>query len=162
MAIKLKDKRKKTIVGQREPIPAPEGLVNDESRLHEFMEPGDVTHQGDVTIVRLREFPQGRYATRASRQLADGDTKGSRHVMTRGEVFDCDPAVVAAAINELDERFEVQAKYCGVVFISPENPTADDLTHPEHGNHGFPAGAICAVVHQRNLDSEMRERRALD
>ena len=38
----------------------------------------------------------------------------------------------------------------------------NDLTHPEHGNQGFSAGAVCAVVYQRNLDAEEREARVLD
>jgi uncharacterized protein (UPF0335 family) len=36
------------------------------------------------------------------------------------------------------------------------------LTHPEHGNHGFPAKTVCAVVYQRNLDAEEREARVRD
>ena len=36
------------------------------------------------------------------------------------------------------------------------------LIHPEHGNHGFPARAVCAVVYQRNLDAEERAQRVAD
>jgi len=56
----------------------------------------------------------------------------------------------------------VEPQYIGPVFVSPEKPTANDLMHPEHGPQGFPAGAVCAIVFQRSLDSEERAQRVID
>jgi hypothetical protein len=67
-----------------------------------------------------------------------------------------------ADLIERATRVRVEQRYVGPVFVSPSTPTADDLTHPEHGNQGFPAGAVCAVVYQRNLDAEEREARVAD
>ena len=36
----------------------------------------------------------------------------------------------------------VSERYVGPVFVAPSEPTADDLTHPEHGNQGFPWVAL--------------------
>lgn len=137
-----------------------ESIVNDESKLHETFGIGDAVHQGDIIIIGINGLPPGA-KHRANRQLADGSTQGSRHVMTRGKVFDCDPESISRAIKDAT-GIRVDARYCGPVFVSPKNPTADDLSHPEHGNHGFPAGQVCAVVFQRNLDAEQREQRVRD
>lgn len=144
----------------------PEGIVNDESKLLEAFAVGDVTMQGDIIIVGIGEngkLPKG-CKPRQNRQLAEGDTQGSRHVLERGTPYDCDPQEVVKAIRKATKRKNVQidAQYCGPVFVSPEAPTADDLTHPEHGNQGFPAGMVCAVVFQKNLDAEEREARVRD
>jgi len=138
----------------------PECIVNNAPKLLESFETGDVSHQGDLIIVRIAALPASA-KPRADRQLAIGDTQGSRHVMTRGEVYDADANEVAEAILAATGH-RVGAQYIGPVFVSPESPTAHDLTHPEHGHQGFPAGAVCAVVYQRNLDAEERERRVMD
>ena len=140
--------------------PPPEGLVNDDPRMLDGMEVGDVSHQGDLILVRIQRLPHER-KRRESRQLADGSTQGSRHVMTRGDVFDCERSEVAQLIQRAT-RCEVGFDYVGPVFVSPQDPTADDLQHPEHGNQGFPAGAVIACVYQRVLDDEQQERRSID
>lgn len=137
-----------------------ERIVNDDSKFLASFGVGDVSHQGDLIIVGIEKLPVGA-KVRKSRQLADGTTQGSRHVLERGEVYDCDAGEVAKAIKYATGCI-VDAKYIGPVFVSPGNPTADDLTHPEHGNQGFPAGQVCAVVYQRNLDAEEREQRVRD
>jgi hypothetical protein len=138
----------------------PEGIVNDEAKLLEGFSVGDVSHQGDLIIVGIVALPRSA-RPRKNRQLAEGSTQGSRHVLKRGSVYDCDAADVVAAI-EIATKQQIDARYVGPVFVSPKNPTADDLTHPEHGNQGFPAGQVCAVVYQRSLDSEQREQRVVD
>ncbi len=138
----------------------PERIVNDDSKLLATFAPGDVSHQGDLILVALPGLPLSA-KPRANRQLADGNTQGSRHVLERGDAFDCDAAEVADLIG-LATGAKVDARYVGPVFRSPENPTADDLAHPEHGNQGFPPGCIVAVVYQRNLDAEQREQRTAD
>jgi hypothetical protein len=123
-------------------------------------EVGDVAHQGDLTIVRLAALPSSA-RPRRERQLADGTTQGSRHVLDRGDVYDADGGEVSGLIRRATVC-RVGAPYVGPVFVSPAEPTADDLTHPEHSNQGFPALAVCAVVFQRNLDAEQREARVAD
>lgn len=138
----------------------PERIINDAPRLLEVFEVGDVSHQGDLSIVRIAALPKSA-KPRANRQLADGNTQGSRHMLERGEVFDADPQETARLVRQAT-KCEIDARYVGPVFVSPEKPTADDLTHPEHGNQGFAAGSVCAVIFQRNLDSEEREQRTQD
>lgn len=153
MATKLKSRRKAKAVEH-------EAIVNDSPHLHETFEPGDVSMQGDLIIVAIKSLPKSA-KPRKDRQLADGNTQGSRHVMTRGDVYDCDPTEVQTAIREVT-GCEVGRGYIGPVFVSPENPTENDLHHPEHGAQGMPAGTICAIVFQRSLDQEEREQRVAD
>jgi hypothetical protein len=138
----------------------PESIVNNEPRLLESFEIGDASHQGDLTIVRIGSLPASA-KPRKERQLAEGNTQGSRHVLARGEVFDASPTEVRDMIG-VATKCDVDARYVGPVFVSPSDPTPHDLTHPEHGHQGFPAGAVCAVVFQRNLDGEEREQRTQD
>lgn len=137
-----------------------ERIVNDAPKLHATFEPGDVSHQGDLIIVGINELPKSA-KPRANRQLADGDTQGGRHVLERGDVYDATANEIASAIRKAT-GCDVGEQYIGPVFVSPSDPSANDLTHPEHGAQGFPAGAICAVVYQRNLDAEEREQRTRD
>lgn len=137
-----------------------ERIVNDDPKLHATFEPGDVAHQGDLIIVCIHELPKSA-KPRANRQLAEGSTQGSRHVLERGDVYDCDPIEVARAIK-IANKATVETQYIGPVFVSPAAPTEDDLTHPEHGNQGFSPRAVCAVVYQRNLDAEERAARVAD
>lgn len=153
----MKTKTKPTKLKTMEPQ---ERIANDDPKMHATFETGDVSHQGDLIIVCIGKLPRSA-KPRKERQLAEGNTQGSRHVLERGEIFDAKPAEVAALINEAN-GCTVRAEYLGPVFISHAEPTANDLTHPEHGNQGFPAGAICAVVYQRNLDAEEREQRTQD
>lgn len=137
-----------------------ESIVNNDPRLLEVFDVGDASHQGDLTIVRIASLPASA-KPRRERQLAEGNTQGSRHVLARGEVFDADAREVARMIRAAT-KCEIDERYIGPVFVSPADPTPNDLTHPEHGHQGFPAGAVCAVVFQRNLDSEEREQRTQD
>lgn len=150
----MKIKRRKTRQQPRERI------VNNEPKLLATFEPGDVSHQGDLAIVCIARLPTSA-KPRNNRQLAEGNTQGSRHVMESGEVFDANPAEVAELIYAAT-GCRIDARYVGPVFVSPTNPTARDLNHPEHGPQGFPAGAVCAVVFQRSLDADEREQRVRD
>ncbi len=150
-----KTKQKKSVE-----MPAVERIVNDAPKLLSTFAVGDVAHQGDLIIVAIDQLPASA-KPRKNRQLADGDTQGSRHVLEHGEVFDADPWEVRKIIHRLT-GCDVEEQYIGPVFISPAEPTENDLVHPEHGNQGYPAGTVCAVVFQRNLDAEEREQRARD
>ncbi len=137
-----------------------ESIVNDEPHLHAVFEVGDASRQGDLYFVRIATMPSGaRPAT--SRQLANGSTQGARHIAERGDVYDAPAEDISAAIK-VANGCGVPARYVGKIYVSPQSPTADDVSHPEHGNQGFPAGTICAVVHQRNQDKLEGERRAAD
>lgn len=151
MATKIKSAK---TVGNHEPI------INDAPNFLEAFTTGDVSHQGDILIVGIASLPKSA-KPRANRQLADGNTQGSRHILERGDVYDCESGEVVSAIKSAT-GVTVEAEYVGPVFVSPASPTENDLTHPEHGNQGFPAGQVCAVVFQRNLDAEQRARRARD
>lgn len=138
-----------------------ESIINDAPKFHTTFKAGDVSHQGDLIVVGIASIPKSR-KPRQSQQLADGNTQGSRHILRDGiEVYDCDPIEVAKAIKKAT-MCDIGTQYIGPVFVSPENPTENDMSHPEHGNQGFAAGSICAVVYQRNLDAEEREQRTRD
>lgn len=137
-----------------------ERIANDAPKLLETFEVGDVSHQGDLIIVGIANLPASA-KERKNRQLADGDTQGSRHILERGAVYEADRMELARLIK-VATGCDVGSQYVGVVFVSGPNPTENDLTHPEHGNQGFPAGRICAVVYQRNMDAEEREVRTRD
>ena len=137
-----------------------EVIVNDEAKLHATFEPGDVAHQGDLMIVAIGTLPASA-RPRANRQLTEGNTQGSRHILERGDVYDADKDEVASLLKKAT-GCDVPLELIGPVFVSSEAPTADDLSHPEHGSQGFPIGTICAVVYQRNLDAEQRAVRSQD
>lgn len=174
------DSRRSTEVSQTVKPVGPsqdECVINDAPRLFDTFEVGDVSHQGDIIIVGIAKLPKSA-KPRHNRQLAEGNTQGSRHVLENGDIFDADPTEVAELIftatgcqlkhtpprastwETVDENYWKQ--YIGPVFVAPEVPTANDLTHPEHGDQGFPAGTVCAVVYQRSLDVDGRARRVID
>lgn len=137
-----------------------EAIYNDAPRFFEDFPVGSVSHQGDIMLVAIGSLPNSAKA-RANRQLAEGNTQGSRHVWTNGDVYDADVSEIRALIKEAN-GCDVDARYIGPVIVSGKSPTANDLQHPEHGNQGFPPGTICAIVYQRNLDAEEREARVRD
>lgn len=138
----------------------PENIINDAPKLHSTFEVGDVAHQGDVMFVAIAELPKSA-KVRVNRQLADGNTQGSRHVLERGDVYDCVVAETAKAIKDAT-GCTVTEDCIGPVIVSPAAPTENDVSHPEHGNQGFPAGTICAIVYQRNQDALERAQRTRD
>ena len=140
---------------------APEAIINDDPKMHIAFGVGDVSHQGDLIVVGISRLPDHKQS-RGTQQLADGETQGSRHILRTGiAIYDCDKDEVARLIKEAT-GCEVSSQYIGPVFSSPSDPTENDLSHPEHGNQGFPASTICAVVYQRNLDAEEQEQRVRD
>jgi hypothetical protein len=156
MATKTKTRKQKTVNA-----PMPEGIINDDPKMLESFEIGDVSHQGDLMLVRIAELPKSA-KTRLSHQLAEGNTQGSRHVITpRAKVYSANADEIVMAIASAN-GVKIDARYIGPVFVSPAAPTENDLSHPEHGNQGFPAGSVIACVYQRSLDSEEREQRVRD
>ena len=83
-----------------------------------------------------------------------------------GDVYDADRGEVIDMIRDVCPdstlRRDQHEGYIGPVFVAPAQPTEHDVTHPEHGDQGFPEGTVVAVCYQRNLDKDQREARMLD
>lgn len=124
------------------------------ARRYETWSVGDCTMQGDLIFVAIPELDGLR--PRTNPQLADGNTTGSRHVVTRGECYDANPAAVAKAIKKATGR-DVELMYVGPVC----GPSCY-VSHPQHQHKDFGGDCYTAVVFQRNLDSEERAIRAKD
>lgn len=158
MATATKTRRRKADVL---PAPAAESIVNNAPRTFTDADfpVGTAAYQGDLIIVRIAALPPSA-KPRANRQLADGDTQGSRHVVDRGEVFDADPVKVAKAIKAACPKSNVDARYVGPVFRTVGEKA--DLVHPEHGYHLYRGEMVLAAYFQRNLDAEEREQKTRD
>jgi hypothetical protein len=139
----------------------PETIVNDAPRT--FTEAdfpvGTAAHQGDLILVRIEALPTSA-RPRKDCQLAAGNTQGSRHLLERGIPYDCAPGNVANAIAAACPGVAIAEAYIGPVFQTQGGVA--DLLHPEHGDHHYRGDMTVAVVYQRNLDSEERERRVQD
>ena len=134
-----------------------ERIVNNDPKTFDDFPVGTVSHQGDLILVRIAELPKSAKA-RLNRKLADGDTQGSRHILdAHGEVFNCEPSEVVAAIAAARKGLKIDARYIGPVFTTPAT-----LTHPEHGWQSWTEDGVIACVIQRNIDSEQREARVMD
>lgn len=134
----------------------PETIINDLPRTFDDFPVGSVAHQGDLIFVSINAVPKAA-KKRKNRQLADGNTQGSRHILVGGQVWDCDPAIVASDISVACPKARVGTDFIGPVLRGP-----CEIDHPEHGNHIYTTDAVIAVVYQRNLDAEEREQRTRD
>lgn len=135
-----------------------ECIVNDAPHTHETWACGDVGLQGDLIFVGIGSLPKSA-KPRKNRQLAEGNTQGSRHILSGGRCYECDTAEVAKLIKAATKT-AVDAKYIGPVFTTP-----CEVQHPEHGDHVWPKSlgkCFVAVVFQRSLDAEEREQRVQD
>ena len=106
--------------------------------------PGDIYWQGDVGLLMLEELPQNAVQDEArwsaDYQLADGNSRGSRHCIPLR--FESSTAVYSAETGDVLDGPVIKA----------EKPF--DLVHPEHADHlGYPAG-IYRVRHQQNAQRE--------
>lgn len=135
-----------------------ESIVNDDPRTHSAWAVPEVAYQGDVIFVAIATLPKSA-KPRKNRQLAEGDTQGSRHVLKGGRCYTCEAAEVVNLIKAAT-GLQVDAKYIGPVFTTP-----CEVDHPEHGDHVWPKSIgkqVVAVVFQRNLDAEENEQRVQD
>jgi hypothetical protein len=141
----------------------PESIINNAPRT--FTEAdfpiGTGSRQGDFYLIRIASVPAGAKA-RKSRQIAEGNTQGSRHVVTVGNVCDCDPVSVIDAIVTAVPKLkgQLQPQYIGPVFETVGGVAS--LEHPEHGHQHWRGEMAIACVCQRNLDAEEREQRTMD
>jgi hypothetical protein len=119
---------------------AKERAVQEVRRI-DAIKPEQVVRQGDIYIHRVPDaHPRGKTA---ARQLALGNTQGSRHVAEApSKVFvgttlpiGCQPRTFLGPLVESDERFTV--------------------THPEHAHVSLPAGTY-QVTHQMDARSLQR------
>lgn len=108
-------------------------------RVVEAMAIGDVIRQGDLYVERIAKLPEKRGKKTKNRQLAIGQTQGSRHVI--------DPAPKGLAIYAPRDGANALE---GPLVVTKESWT---LTHPEHGHFSLPAG-VFAVRYQRDYARE--------
>lgn len=127
---------------------------NGEPRKHDAWAVGDAEHQGDIIVVNIGSLPNGAKKAKSA-QVVDGDTQGSRHVVTGGEVYDVTPEAANAVLKKIG-RPEVGSVYVNRAFTGPAT-----LTHPEHRHHEFPE-SVNLCISQRSQDAEEREARVRD
>lgn len=108
---------------------------------------GDVVRQGDVYIMSIPCLPDGQVTK--NRQLAEGDTQGSRHILT-GEVNIIDK--VTSVVKNPDGEV-IHPTLVGPAFECVSDVTE---THPEHGWKILPAGTCWQVVFQQSFAEEVR------
>ena len=127
-------------------------------RRHITWSRGDAAHQGDLIFICLGAVMPSSCRKRMHRQLAEADTRGSKHMAVGGEVFDADPDQIVSLIGEATAgKVSPGAEYIGPVICGPCT-----IEHPEHQHQAFPEGCVTAVVFQRNQTAEEQEQRARD
>jgi hypothetical protein len=146
MATVMKNTRNAVALG-REPV------INNKPVTHVSWETGDVAHQGDLIFVCISKLPKSA-KLRRNRQLAEGQTQGSRHVLTAGKAYNADSLEVVKAIKAAIPECDVAEKYIGPIITG----LGAHVDHPEHGPHTFAPDCVTAVVYQRSLDNEEREQ----
>lgn len=119
----------------------------------------DVLRQGDIYILKLPTIP-AKATPRTNRQLADGNTQGSRHVLKgKVELYDAEPGDVLAMVREEYPEVDLRDYQIGPVFRTAGGSVVE---HPEHGNRELSEPGCYGVVFQRSLDADGREERARD
>lgn len=119
---------------------------------------GTVLAQGDLYIVAIDGLPKSA-KPRKSRQMAEGETQGSRHILVTGDAYDADAKEVARMIHKAT-GIRVEEQYIGPVFETDGGCAL--LEHPEHGDHEYAGRHVGAIVFQRALDAEERAQRVRD
>jgi hypothetical protein len=115
-------------------------------RFPEAASVGDCVRQGDIYITLLDNIPAG-YERQAkwNRQLAPGNSPGSRHVLDSRTGVRC-------YLNPHATEFDGP-----VLVLNRER----ELTHPEHGNWILPPN-VYAISYQRTQDALDEQRRVQD
>lgn len=113
-----------------------------EIRTIKDIEIGKSVRQGDIYIHRIADdHPHGKASK--SRQLAIGNTPGSRHIAEA-------PSKVFAGVKAPD--YCRQGTFLGPLVVSTERFT---VSHPEHAHVSLPAGAY-QVTHQMDAMTMQR------
>lgn len=133
-------------------VQSAEKIVNSDPATIPFIDAGDTVRQGDVYLIALDAEPkrQGPYA---GRQLAPGNTQGSRHVAEGDcELYTPDEASATAILNRLIPATKGHRQFFGPVILARGPVT---ITHPEHGDRTLAAGTYL-VTQQRTFADEIR------
>lgn len=106
----------------------------DDLRMVRTMEPGQIVRQGDVYVTCI-EKPEKLGEVWGSPQVAEGQTKGSRHIM--------------------EGDFKLYAPNGPGPLTGPtlEVKARATLTHPEHCDVSLPSG-FYAITYQRDFAAE--------
>ena len=106
---------------------------------------GEIVRQGDVYLTRVDHLPDGEVCE--ERQLAPGNTKGSRHIVS--ESTDCVIVTPRRSSPLIGPCIESRSRLI--------------VEHPEHGWLDLPPG-IYQVTYQRDYAKERAEeiRRVMD
>ena len=153
MAIKTKPKKKATKPS------------DDPIRLNSMNWPvKSVAAQGDVLLVRVppNSFAKKYLKPRLNRQIVPGTTRGSRHIVERGKLYDVKWPAVVDVIAAMFPRsgIDLDYEYIGPLIVTDRKTV---LTHPEHGDHIYlEAGMHIIAVIYRNLDADNKARRVRD
>jgi len=107
-------------------------------RVISVMEVGQVIRQGDVYMEKIERVPDEYTIPMTNLQVAEGTTKGSRHILS---------SVPSMKIFESPNAGPLD----GPVVACHET---FDLTHPEHANFSFIGGGTFKITYQRNFQKE--------
>lgn len=98
----------------------------------------DYHRQGDVYVIKLDSVPDGFEECQVERQLAPGNTRGSRHILSHGNV----------TMYKNPNANVLQ----GTVFKTDSGVT---IEHPDHGDLKCPPG-IYGITYQRLMADEIK------
>ena len=161
-----------------------ESIKNDDHATIETMSPGDVVRQGDIYIVNVGDHVTSTRAPYPGYQLADGETQGSRHVVTslveisevkmaadsslKPKLVRCNietrswVALPTLLVTDTIRAAYVLAKLIPAAakheqFFGPTIHATHPftVTHPEHGDRTLPAGNYL-VTYQRTWANQIR------
>lgn len=108
------------------------------------MEPGDVFRQGDIYLIAMDGPLSGKPID--NRQLAPGNTQGSRHVVEGGcEIIEPDGSTALFALHRLIPATRDHEQFIGPA-IHATGPIT--ITHPEHGDRTLAPGDYL-ITYQR-------------
>ena len=112
------------------------------------MAPGDYHWQGDVCITKLDKKPGRIVKTSRVRQLAPGNSRGSRHLVTSDTLKNLTFYRQNGRTNDLQ----------GPIIVVPKGKKMK-VDHPDHGTVVVPEG-IYSVNYQRQYDPKAVEQSA--
>lgn len=131
-----------------------ESIRNADAATIETVSAGDVVRQGDVYVIALDSIPAMASAY-PGRQLAPGNTQGSRHTAQgECELFTPVEQLTLGILGRLIPASKGQQHFLGPVVKAAAPWT---IAHPEHGDRTLPAGTYL-VTYQRAWAQEMRRQ----
>lgn len=117
-----------------------------EVRVIREMKIGQVVRQGDIYIERVKEI-EGKGKAVKSRQLAPGNTKGSRHIVDESpsvKIWESSPALGSRARFQVGPAIEAVGDFA--------------VSHPEHAWVRFALGVKAAFQVWFQADFARKER----